>query len=366
MNHGSGGRRSRDVAEKWGFDPRPCTQSPGACRPYSMASTASNADKRDGPRGYIKGSLCAPNLPTPLPPIRTPPIPARAKMRNFPQELVDLVIDKLAEDPGPGGQFEPVPTMSKYSTVSRKWTAGTQKHHFNSIYFFCQDGVEKWRTAIKADPLGVSRHVCRLELENINTLLGFEDHIRALTNVRKVVLFSCDITLSLPDTKIFALMGSNLAELYIHGADTRPHIMASLLAGLPRLRKLHTRGVAVEPDPSPAALSPNIPFFEDAGYFDLDLHMKDYLPEALNWIPPTARFHELRMDASYITPNSELVNNWLASSGDSLQRLTIRGYQWGTSFASLARHNFQPPPSDCKISLKASLSDPWTSRGVQP
>ena len=61
-------------------------------------------------------------------------------MRNFPAELVDLVIDKLDE---PCGLGEPYLWISDYSTISRRWLYRTQQLHFDTIHCRDRSGVDK-------------------------------------------------------------------------------------------------------------------------------------------------------------------------------------------------------------------------------
>ena len=281
-------------------------------------------------------------------------------MSNLPQELVDMIIDEVVKCPPLSG-----PEISNYSMVSRHWRERTHKHRFRYITFRGWDEMEKWCTAIEAGPSGVSWHVRQLDLEKIYTLKGFEEHIRALTRVQEVELTDCSILRSLPDVETFTLMGSRLVRLRIDGALTTPHIMASLLAGLPLLRELSMEDLEFKCEPKPAESLPNIPFFEHPN--SLELLMWDYLPEKLSWIPRTARFRDLRIKAICIKKNPKLVNGWLDSSGGSLQWLTIREDSWGTySPICLAQRNFRSPPSDCAVSFQVSLSPLWTSRNVQP
>ena len=256
-------------------------------------------------------------------------------MRNFDGVLVNMIIDELAERSGPSEPFDRVP-ISNYSTVSSKWVKRTQGYHFRFIHLAGQKGVKKWCTSIQADPLGVSRHVRRFNLVGIDTLEGFEKHIRALTRVQEVELSDCGILRSLSDVEVFTLLGSSLVRLDIDGALTTPHVMASLLAGLPRLRKLSASGLEVECDPNPTALPPKIPFVEDAN--SLDLLMTKYCLGGLSWIPPTARFRDLGIEAYCINKDSALVNNWLTSSGGCLQWLTIREDSWCTPLTPLPQH----------------------------
>jgi len=261
-------------------------------------------------------------------------------MSALPRELVDMVIDQLAGYPEPLGQFEPferVVNISGYSTISRKWLDRAQKHHFKVVHFGGQDDLEKWRAAIEADHCGVSRHVRKLLCERLNTLEGFDDHIRAFKHVEEVEAKGGGIFCSISVVNSLALLGSSLVKLEIDGAPTTPHVMASLLAALPRLRQLRVHQLEVKCDGNTTEFPSNIPFFEGANA--LDLRLMDYLPGTLDWIPPTAQFRELRIYASCVYNHPALVNQWIASSGSTLECLATQWDLWGTCLASLARRD---------------------------
>jgi len=284
-------------------------------------------------------------------------------MRAFPQELVDMVIDKLAEKLAPGQ--EPGPGISNYSTVSRRWLARTQKHHFRFIHFTGQVELEMWRETIEPDPSGVSQYVCCIMWENISTLEGFGEHIRAFTRVEGVQISECEILRSLPDVESLALLGSSLVRLEIDAGRTTPRIMASLLAGLPRLRQLHIDLLEVEHDRDDTIAFPSsIPYFEGADA--LNLMLRDYLPGELDWIPPTARFAYLWIGNLCIHRNWARVSQWIASSGSILKYLSIGLDKEGTSLDLLiAQRHFRSHPPLTMISSQGPLLSPWTSRGAQ-
>ena len=110
-------------------------------------------------------------------------------MRTFPQELADKVIDKLAGID--------INRAALYSLVSRAWITRTQQHHFEWIHFDGRDKLEKWCRKIAPDPASVSRHTHQLLFTSVNTLEGFEAHIRAFTRVEDMVIAGCDSLLSL-------------------------------------------------------------------------------------------------------------------------------------------------------------------------
>ena len=74
-------------------------------------------------------------------------------MNKLPQELVDTIIDNLAEFDTP---LEP--EISRYSTVSRRWVRRTQKHHFKLVILRKEASLKRWRKNTNPDPSDASRH----------------------------------------------------------------------------------------------------------------------------------------------------------------------------------------------------------------
>lgn len=246
-------------------------------------------------------------------------------MRTFPQEIVDMVVDQLADSLQPSG--EPVDT-SHYSTVSRQWLDRTQKHHFEFVHLKGQLALGNWCTNIAPDPCGVSRHVRELYWWYIETLEGSDDHIRAFTHLEEVAFAGCGIFRWPSVVESLAPLGSSLVSLKIAQATTTYNIIVPLLAALPHLRHLSAHSLDVLDNRDVTGLPSRVPFFEDANCLDLSLDEDD--PESLDWIPPSARFRELQIDASSILDESGRVQQWIASSARTLRFLSITGHPGGT------------------------------------
>jgi len=245
-------------------------------------------------------------------------------MRTFPQEIVDMVVDQLADSLW---RFREPVNISHYSTVSRQWLDRTQKHHFGSVHIRDQLGLGEWRTNIAPDPCGVSRHVRELSWWCVKTLEGFDDHIRAFTHVENIMLIGCHILLWPSVVRSLAPLGSSLVSLRIDQATTTYDIVIPLLAALPHLRHLCAHSLRVLGDCDVAGLPSRVPFFEDAGC--LGLVLDGDAPGSLDWIPPSARFRELRIDVLSILDNSGRVKQWVASSAGTLRFLSITEYPGG-------------------------------------
>ena len=208
-------------------------------------------------------------------------------MRNFPQELTEIIIDRLAE---PDHSLPRIPhKISSYSLVSRQWVERAQKHHFELLHLDSK-GMDKWVAEIDPNPFGVSKHVRTLHLDSIESLDEFEDHIRALTKVEIAAFWCCDFFCCLDDVQLITRdLGGRLVDLELEGAQTTPKILASLLAGLPKLRRFHALTLTVDVDErAPAPSTEGIRFFESGSDFRVLLEDGSG-PGQLVWVPPVQK-----------------------------------------------------------------------------
>ena len=242
-------------------------------------------------------------------------------MRTFFQELVDKVIDELAEP----DDYQ-INYIAPYSLISRAWVARTQKHLFKLVYFDGPEKLRKWCRKITPDPAGVSRYTYELDFANINTLEGSEVHIRAFTCVKRLDITECNFLLSPSVVEYFVPMGSSLIRLAISESETTSRTITSLLAGLPQLGTFTTVEFKVTDDTGGTNLISRIPFFESS--FSMILHCHEDQqdpPGPPDWIPPFARFTNLDIDIVYFLHKAALVNQWLSGSCTTLVSLAIRG-----------------------------------------
>jgi hypothetical protein len=249
--------------------------------------------------------------------------PISSKMRNFPQELVDRVIDELADSVSKqlDGPLSTPDEISKYSTVSRRWVGRTQKHHFKSLCFRRQGKLYKWRTAVTPTS-DVLQHVQELTLEYIYTLEGFGDHFCGFTKVKKARFEHCGLFHSLDDIRPLTSLGESLVDLEIEKSDYSSEVIAQFLASLPLLRRFRAFSLlAPSPDNFEVSL-PRIPFFEGANALMLS-SSRGCPPVTLQWIPSTARFSELGLGISCLTGSPGTLNEWITSSSKSLKCLDL-------------------------------------------
>ena len=101
-------------------------------------------------------------------------------------------------------------------------------------------------------------------------------------------------------------MSSGLIWLEIIKLETTSCTITSLLAGLPRLGTFIGVEVKVTDGAGGTNLISRIPFFEDNNL--ARLHSPEDQQDPPDWIPPTARFGDLEIDATYFIYKAVLVN----------------------------------------------------------
>lgn len=253
-------------------------------------------------------------------------------MQALPQELVDMIIDELAnlaslerlkdlespDDP-------PTCHITSFSLVSRIWVTRTQQHAFNFISLYGAEELKKWCGSIEPNPAGVSRHAHYLVLSDISTLADTEAHICAFTHVKWMQIRGCDFLLSPSVVECFAPM-SSLVELAIGRSPTTSRVITSLLAALPQLKYFSIQDSKVTGDMDGTNLLPRIPFFEGGNSLQVfSSPDKPDPPVPLDWIPPSARFYYLGISAKFFPYEAALANRWFSNSYTTLTSLSILG-----------------------------------------
>ena len=273
-------------------------------------------------------------------------------MENCPNEVIDLVIDRLAEIKSrseykvlAGGE------MSAASLISSRWVKRAQFHHFKQLKFLGQQKLDKWRTTIAPDPRGISRHVAEIRLKEIDTLEGFEDHIRAFTNLEKAAFEECEIFdsrngSSLETAPRLAPWGGRLVCLILEEITLSPAIMAEFLSLLPNLREMYAYDTCCVPEDMVRVSHPPIPFFEGGNMLSLGDN------EGLEWIPLTAQFGELKFDYKCLIEEQEVINEWVALSGKRLKSLWVDSERRDLDGTSLDISN--PAMTLCLLTISPS------------
>ena len=207
--------------------------------------------------------------------------------------------------------------ISIFSTVSRQWVHRTQFHKFWVLPILSQQHLDKWRATITPDPSGISRYVKTIVMCKVDTLNGFEDHLRAFTRLTVAHFDNCGIFLSWNNTSALTSLGSNLFSLILKGLVVSPDVMAQLLSSLPRLRHINAIHTTTDSRNVAQVSHASIPFFQSPNnlVYGLATVGPSRAPE---WIPPTARFQRLVIGHQVFHDNPGTVNGWIASSRDSL------------------------------------------------
>ena len=149
---------------------------------------------------------------------------------SFPQEILDLIIDHLPNDPE---------TLKKCCVVSKAWIYGTRKRLFHHVDFQSIDSLRQWRATFP-DPLNSPAHCTRIlsmyfleptTTTDSNTLLTF----RAITHL--------SVNAHRDDYKNFPLATSRgfsptVRSLHLVFDDLRVSDVIGLIQSFPLLRDL--------------------------------------------------------------------------------------------------------------------------------
>ena len=245
-------------------------------------------------------------------------------MRRLPQEVVNLVIDRLAESlpiarHNLSAQYSGI---ADYSTVSWQWVRQSQQHHFKELYFIGQEDLHKWHKIVTPDTSCVSQHVRTLILDCVDTLEGFGKHLDGFTGVSEASFCHCNFFYSLDGVRPLKSLGSKLENLELEGIIAPLEVIVGFLAFLPCLRRFHANNLLATTPEGHQVPDPTIPFFKKANAFELFMD-EEYLshPNPLQWIPPTAQFSKLKVGTLIAAHYSDFLNNWITSSGSSLKYL---------------------------------------------
>lgn len=195
-----------------------------------------------------------------------------------------------------------------------------------------QGDLEMWRAGTSN-----KEHIDRLEWNDIRSVEGFGEQLRALTEVKVAYFHHCDIFHSIEAVHPLTNLGSSLVQLTIYNAKTSPTAMEDLLAGLPKLCQLFVHGIHIKSDPDFVGNRP-IPFFENSG--EMCLFSMDYSEGTLGWIPQTPHFKGLSIGTLCAHQNPELVGRWIRSSCETLKDLELK-YDPNINGMCLGQYNFQ-------------------------
>jgi len=170
---------------------------------------------------------------------------------SLPQEISDIIIDEVAEEP------EPVPritTLRVCSLVSPAWAHRSQGHLFSKIEFNCEADLRKWRAKIGAD--GPSYHVTHLHLTKISIDQILSDiapagwHMSSFTNLRILHL----VRVPLQHEKVrftYGAVGSTVSHLLLERCMTDIHHLTSFLRPFTNLENLSLLDPRMPSGPNP-------------------------------------------------------------------------------------------------------------------
>jgi hypothetical protein len=178
-----------------------------------------------------------------------------ALSNHFPQELVDEVIDNLADSPR---------DLRACSLVSSKWLERSRRKLFASVSLNTWN-FDRWQRNISPGPNGISTYVRSLALRQARsivsldpeTLMGIRDHLTSFRRLNALHLQDVDFD-DLFDgpslTECFGHFGQSVRSLSLHCINTNMSSLLFFITLFPNLNRLSisspklTGGVTEEPE----------------------------------------------------------------------------------------------------------------------
>jgi len=149
---------------------------------------------------------------------------------SLPQEIADIIVDEVAEEPEPVLR---VSTLRACSLISHTWVYRSQGHLFSKVEFN-ETGFRKWCASIRPGNVGPSQHVTNLRFNQdfgdsyLGDLVLADSHMSSFTNVR--VLHVTNVSLQHEEIRsVLGNLGSTVSQLSLERCSMDIHHLTSFL-----------------------------------------------------------------------------------------------------------------------------------------
>jgi len=151
-------------------------------------------------------------------------------MASIPQELIDVIIDKV-----------PHSSLPSCSLVAKRWRRKSQKRILSTILLPSEDEVGRWCTDISQDSDGISSYICHIRIEDISSwdepaLLG--RMLGSLSSLTTLSMHTTEIPDDFPDYASCGDFGKRITALHLYFPDCAFGTMISMILSLPNLKEL--------------------------------------------------------------------------------------------------------------------------------
>ena len=249
------------------------------------------------------------------------PIPAAIMVVDFPQEVVDEIIDRLADD-----EVTRVASLRGCSLISSQWPYRSQKHLFHKIRF-TNINFLKWCERIRPGNDGPSLHVAILHyhttLKESKRLVDGHRHLSSFTNLQKLHLREASLH-GLTDEELsmcFKEMGCSVRSVSLRACKMTINDLASFVCQFTKLERLSI----IDPIIPNAVFEDSVELPVFGGILELRYMLTDRgTRDFVHQLPllPLA-FHTVVLEAIHISLSAP-ISDLLATCRETLTRVDIR------------------------------------------
>lgn len=244
-------------------------------------------------------------------------------MTNLPQELVDKIIDELA-------QFGSIYTLRSCCLVQKRWVERSRRHLFKEITLYAMNHLRNWIKSIPLGPYGPYHHVRSLTYRQGPAVLGPKQlldlhpgHFTSFTKLESLQIFNLSLSrfTSTSMKKTFEPVGRFMRTLVVKDVVLTLNSLLMFLVHFPRLETLHL-GDNLTMVPEKKKQPPNLPSL--TGGLVLASMGSVHKPFVLELSKLPLRYSELDVEFRW---NSEILNaisHLILTCSPTLEQLTLK------------------------------------------
>ena len=161
-------------------------------------------------------------------------------MADLPQELIDKIIDEVAQDSSTS-------LLCACSLVQKRWVGRSRRHIFRSLTLYRLDDFIYWIKSFPPGPNSLHHHVRQLSYRQGGSLLGprqllniYPNHFTSFTRLETLQMFNLSLQrfTSASMKKAFGPVGSSVRTLVIKDVELTLNSLLVFLLHFPRLQAL--------------------------------------------------------------------------------------------------------------------------------
>jgi hypothetical protein len=244
-------------------------------------------------------------------------------MANLPQELIDRIIDELA-------QFGSTCTLRACCLVQKRWVERSRRHLFKEISLYAMDHFGSWIKLTPLGPDGPYHHVHSLTYRQGPAVLGpkqlldlYPGHFTSFTRLETLQIFNLSLRrfTSTSMKKAFEPVGRCMRTLVVKDVVLTLNSLLMFLVHFPRLETLHL-GDNLTMVPEKQKEPPNLPSF--TGELVLASMGSVHRPFVLELSKLPLRYSELDVEFRWTSEILNAISHLILTCSPTLEKLTLK------------------------------------------